>query len=133
MSGWVAGTIKPKQDKEFEVKTSLAGTGIFQTVVVDDNRADPVVKVKDKGRGESGRKSVEQELTKVLRPDIAESFVVINANDTSDSGEGTYWEYDSKGWKQKDYKEGHEGANAQDVAGYFNDNYGYHPDPSYHV
>lgn len=55
----------------------------------------------------------------------ANRIVVIQANDTSDAGDGTLFDVDEDGnVEQIDEKHGYEGARGRDVTGYFGDEYG---------
>lgn len=52
---------------------------------------------------------------------LADTIVVVAANDTTDSGRGTLFDVSDGSVEEIDSKEGYEGARGRDVTGYFQD------------
>lgn len=126
MSGWTTITAKAQDGKEDELLTA------FEDAADDhggehDGRAtegrDGIVTLYLHGYSNHGKAK------KILKQhtDKWGKASVIDANDTSDSGEGTAYESDGSSIKALDSAAGHEGAMAHDVAGELRGALGFKP------
>lgn len=136
MGGWCVATLDvDSQETAEELVASLNGEGFIteeeggyaQVLGSYDN--EPAVGVVGASGMimEEGREKLEEFLVDQLDGDRCKRFIAINANNTTDSGDGAYWIYEDGEWTQKDEKEGVNRANAADVAAYFREEYGFQP------
>ena len=120
MSGWTVLTFEFEDDEQAAiVDEALRIEYDGQRAPTATGYADCTVQLE---RGISREQAAERWANEY--PD-ANRIVVVQANDTTDSGDGTLFNVDDNGnVEQIDEKHGYEGARGRDVTGYFGDEYG---------
>lgn len=131
MSGWTNLTIHASDDEANErIDQELRDEYTGKRPYTATGWADRTVKV---GRGAKHYRAAREFAEKFPE---AEYIVVVSANDTSDSGDGTLFRvtlsadgsederFNEHPIKKIDEKSGYEGASGRDVTGYFRDEHG---------
>lgn len=119
MSGWCAVTLHAADDESNEelnqqIEDAYGGNG--REPWTADGYADRTIQVERGANHEYVAKQLAEEFP------LAEQIVVVSANDTSDSGNGTLFDV-TDGVEQIDHEQGYEGARGRDVTGYFREEY----------
>jgi len=124
MSGWKTATINAKADEHNQ--------NLNKAINEKVEDAENVKKLSDDSIGMGGYeadiKSEVGDLLKEIETEKGDKVLIIEANDTTDSGDGVLYEVEHTEneeikLEQVDVESGYEGAMARDVTGYFRENY----------
>lgn len=110
MSGWKTATLETDTDDLEEAIETVA------------DRHENVTKISDDTIGMGGYGAViDTRVDEIIDESEAETgrVLIINANDTSDSGTGRLYELTEDGLELVEEEHGYEGARGHDVTGYF--------------
>ena len=119
MSGWSCATIIAANEIHAEkILQNLNEYDKIQDIRIDSNR----VSFRINGYFNDIKRIAEKQVMF-----NNEKFIIVEANDTTDSGEGELYEVINNVIKLIDVKEGEECCKAYDVATYFEKNYGIRP------
>lgn len=124
MSGWTTATIKTDKKQSLEKNLNYIVTKREDTKKLNDNTI---------GVGGYGTETIRKRISEIVinaKLNIGDQILLIEANNTTDSGigylyriTGIHQEKEEIEIVKVDEKQGHEGANARDVTGYFRDNH----------
>lgn len=119
MSGWSVVKLETQKPAK-QIKPLLENKiGEYDDISILKVEGEVIVRL-----GGYGREAEAEEMIRSVKPKRASA---IHANNTSDAGDGEYYEFDEENDEMElvDTKDGYEGANANDVAGYFRDEYNF--------